>query len=482
MSQSQGRLPGHGPEEHGAPVPPTPPLPPAPPVPPAPPPAPAAGQPGRRGGWWAWIAGLTAVGLLLVGGAVVLWVGDGGGTSGAASRPLPKGAMAERWRTSTIDLDQDFKAVDPTLWAAKSTVTYIAAGEARGYDIASGEKKWVAKAPQPDLTICARSPRVNDSGIGALMYRGSLDPASKCLLVAAIDTDTGEVLWWKDLAEGHPAPLSGNFKVTVGAKALTVVMDAKDPVRRFSPADGTELTALNPPGDKPCAFPQARHTAVSVVFFTTCYTGDIKASLTLYDAETGRVRWSSPMKPGELSVHEVVADEPLTIHDGMSSSLRTYSSRGELQHSIPLKSTGSSQIHLAGGYLVGDSVLVTRVIPVDDSGKGSYAGYDLKTGKRLWERTLTRSTWLIGVEGGHVLVAALRDDSFVFDFLKIGLRDGEVSREGVIPMATSREAADAGRFATPYAFAWDERWLYVAVRSTTPEWPKTDVVAYRRKS
>jgi outer membrane protein assembly factor BamB len=454
------------------------------------------------------IAALVVLGLL-AGGGLFLWGGNDdahdeqdGKVSGhptADATPRPKNAMTREWHTSSVGIGSQKDAIVGRLglWPSASTLTHVTQGGVRGYDIATGKEKWVARPPKGAGTPCAGSAEVNDSGVGAVMYRHAAAAAAdadadtdaangrsgNCSVVAAIDTRTGDVLWSKDLTDPEEPASASAVEVTVGAKTVAVNLRAGRAVHRYSAADGDELSALKPPEKVACEDPRMVHSAVSVVSLADCDDPDNAGRMTVYDTDTGRVRWSTPVKSHrDLFAGEVVADRPLTLYAAASSTLRTYSSRGELRHSIPMKGADAqgSTISLQDGHLVGGSVLVTRVVAEGEGLDGdSYAGYDLNTGARLWKRVLPEGARLLGVEHGSVLaVSSASRTPYRYELSKIGLRDGKVSPEGVAPVGDD-DQADGVTAGIPIALAWDERRLYFSVRSGTDK-PRTHLLAYRR--
>ncbi|MEO3764826.1 PQQ-binding-like beta-propeller repeat protein [Streptomyces sp. B5E4] len=163
---------------------------------------PAPPPPGSGGGKKAVAIVLSVLVVLAVlgGGAAVVLLADDDGGGSSAQDELPANALEQLWSTpleGTHVAGGDSSSL-PGLWPAGGHVVHgDEDGGMRAYDARSGKEKWKVKPPERAGELCAMSRGISPGGIGAVAFDAGGDD---CAYLAAIEVDTGTVLWSQNLA------------------------------------------------------------------------------------------------------------------------------------------------------------------------------------------------------------------------------------------------------------------------------------------
>lgn len=417
----------------------------------------------RRTGWvLGLVAGFAVLVLLGVGGTFLLLIAPSGGS--VDGRDRPSDALRQKWRepipAAPDSLVNDGSSLRTT-WPPDRTGQPLVYGDnngVRGYDTATGRKRWTVATPRGAGAVCAmadgpggRAGAKTDGGglrVGAAVFDVG---GGDCAYLVVFDADSGHTLWKKNL-KGRAK--TANPLVTVADRLVMVSIG--DTYAAFSPRGGAKLWSLDGP-DARCEA-HASHSARYVVVSRTCRaTGTGMGTGTGSGSGTGTGSGSSPSHqlsvrdldgaakggaggartfPGEKrKIVRVLADKPLALlltdGDGKGKqSIQTYTERGAPARSIPVSGalTKLALRHRAvvtGESADGGPVLLAPYYGTDGTdgtggtgGTGGTAGkngtavtggaalaaLDLRTGKLLW--TKAGGTVPVAVENGRAVAVA----------------------------------------------------------------------------
>ncbi|MCB5178212.1 outer membrane protein assembly factor BamB family protein [Streptomyces antimicrobicus] len=185
----------------------------------------------------------SVLALALVAGGIVfaLTAGSSGSGSSGSGSDKPSDALGVAWQSaelprSTASFGSSVQW--PARWTRGSVLAYGDEHGVRGYDLATGTQKWRVEPPKGAGEPCAMSPRVSLKGVGAVLFDAGGDD---CSYLAAVDIDTGSVLWAKKVATQYGANAP---QVHVGTKSITVGLNTTESVQTFDVQSGAAADPL----------------------------------------------------------------------------------------------------------------------------------------------------------------------------------------------------------------------------------------------
>ncbi|WP_129841222.1 PQQ-binding-like beta-propeller repeat protein [Streptomyces sp. RFCAC02] len=443
----------------------------------------------------------------------------------------PPEALARVWDAPAVALGEDADVTadpagtaDPAtrLWLSERAITLVSPAGVTAYGTIDGAELWSVPPPPGAGRPCAASDGVNDSGVGAVLYTTE---EGDCALLAALDTDTGTLPWWKDLTDtdGEDAPDTDTgtgsdeqpatpvdpaaVTLTAGEQTITVNLDAEGTVagfHRFDAAAGTELPLPTPPPDQaPCAEgAQARTEAVGhagsrVVELVRCVPADAGTGrdtegdpgtdpagtdggtgtatgtetagdllLNAYTADTGELEWTHPAADGStLTFSALLAGDPVILRQ--DDELVVYAETGEEAWRMPRPDrrpvAAGEILCVLGGGGTGETA---------DDGTLPVTGYGLDSGTVLWETALDDAPQFFGTDAnGGLLTGSVQGDALWL--ATVDPADG-TPRPGPVVELPAHRVGDRQYMAR------DEYQLYLLSTVETDEGPALSLSAFER--
>lgn len=440
-------------------------------------------------------------------GAALLAVVLVAGCSGDAGSSTDEPARAERKAESTA-LDQawqvshewyadtDVEGQWSMTWATESTIVFgrVTANDEVsafvGLDADTGAERWELTLPTWQVA-CGVSSNANADGVAGLMLMN--DPGHKpegCASVAALDLESGKLLWTTPTPRSPAGPLS-QMDVAVTDKTVTVA--ALCSAWRYQVGSGK---ALRPVGDRDgyqCHLTDSTlplkdvlvERNVVVILTHDHWRCDSTAQLEAFDADSGRRHWRRPVAEcadlgsgdgGRLSLEEpplhdgIVSTEPLVVEADVRG-VRGYRAI-DSQGNTPLLGPPTAQGWNSGLERTSRVLGVSGTVLVVTS-NSTVQGYDLSmqdgapTGEVLWARPLRESEDVVGVSGTGVLTLAAEGEETAEEWLTLSdLQDvTRTTRLGSVPAlpdAELEEGAVQAGLPAKYDLAGD---LLIAVTS-----------------
>jgi outer membrane protein assembly factor BamB len=309
------------------------------------------------------------------GAAVVFLSDDDGGSGGAAAQDeLPSNALEQLWSTpleGTHVTGGDVSSL-PGLWPAGDHVVYgDERGGMRAYDMRSGKETWRVKKPKHAGELCAMSRTISPGGIGAVAFDAGGDD---CAYLAAVEVDTGTLLWSENLAEdigtSHPVLTVNDDTISTNIGTYVNNWTAKggDPGLDFT-SRGRDCDSSLVLGDD--------HAVGS----SECTDVSPRHQLTVLDTRDGGEPWRCPGV--ELQAQRILGENPLTVllqDDDENRFVQSFTDEVEQGKLIPLAGKlGRLQFEADHTFVAEDGVLVTEY-----GDNVHFAAVDLKSGELLW--------------------------------------------------------------------------------------------------
>lgn len=401
---------------------------------------------------------VTVVAAAVAGGIIVLSGGDspkpaatGGQTSGGqlasdshTSAP-PKTGATPVWSVKPNNPDPAAKAVIGSWLVNDHAVVRADATGLQAYDTETGRGLWLYTVPDAGAAICdvSASPQ---GKIGVVRY----GPQGNCTTVAAVDAESGHVLWTAPIPGGttNPTVSVGDDMVAGSAGNIVTVWNIGDGKKLWD----VDLGKANPP----CRLLQSAVQATSAALLADCGKGP---AVLMKDAHTGADHWQAPLPPDpDPNTHHAIvqAVAPTIVHietDGAAAADHYYVLNDKGQPQATIDGTGAfgkleprfgPKAHQLS-HLTGNTWIEPTAPKDPATGNAPAAGlvaFDVTTGKQLWQAP--------AMSGAPVTVVALNDDRvLVFDG---GTADGPGAR--LVDFATAGGAAADSPIKDPLGPDW----------------------------
>ena len=399
---------------------------------------------------------VVGVAVLALAAFLLLPFGDDDDNGGSQENGLPANALTQEWAVP-VTVSSGVTTPLPKMWFVEDAVVV---GEPRlglrAYDIRSGKQLWELERPKGAGELCAMSSDVSSGGTGAVAFDAGGD---HCGVIAAVETDTGEVLWARKAGD------YGTQREIVEVNSETVVSTAGGYVKAYDVRTGEERVVPRERGYDCASF--AVPSRDYIISTSTCSETKPRHLLTVTDVATGNDKvWKHPNEP--LEIGRVLADRPLTalfededdnrhllvFTDGEDGKADKILHRWELTGELEALQFGDNP-----AFVTEDAVLVA-----EHQGGDRQIAVDLKTGKVLWKspRGIQR---MVGMDptDGTVLVAhqAPYKDGMVqhVELFTYDARSGE--RKSVGSLAVPKQ----GLSLVDITLGWDGRVVYVLQKS-----------------
>ena len=320
---------------------------------------------------------LAIVMVLLIGGGVggYFLLSD----SEEADRP-PANAMPRVWETKMPATSGSARSGHGTrsMWHNGKEVIYGDSNGVRAFNADTGKKTWTVKAPKAAGEVCAMSEETSVDGVGAVVFDAGGDD---CSFLSLIDTETGRMLWSRNLKGKRPEhdPL-----VVVNKEVVVAAMG--DTYGGFAISGGGDKVF----GVKARGHLCTNNTALSPQYLaisSDCSDAKPKRQLSVQDLEYDSINWRIP---GESrAVERTLSDRPLTLlmQSGggpePERSIQTYTDEGKPAHTFPLKGELKDLDFESHPTIVDED---EQVMISAYQNNGGVAATDLKTGKLLWSK------------------------------------------------------------------------------------------------
>ncbi|KDN82185.1 hypothetical protein KCH_60190 [Kitasatospora cheerisanensis KCTC 2395] len=373
------------------------------------------------------LAVVVVLALLGAGGWWFLQRGDG--PSAAGGERLPGNALSRQWEQSEkrTMVTGTKRTGLPGLWSTSQTVVYGDGGGVRGYDPATGMQKWTLKPPEHVGQPCAMSWRATANGTGAVAYDAG---GGDCSVIASVDTNTGTVLWSKNLA-GNAR--SNDPVLTVNDNMITADL-GQGTLARFDARLGTPKSLPRPaPHSGDCTKGYALGDYHGVM--TSDCPGEGVTVFSQLDDKGGNKTY-----PGNgRSAQAVLGEEPLTVlfdSDSGPAAIQTFGTDGP---GPTVELTGElEKFNFSGRYraVVGKHVLIAEYEQTD-----GFGALDLTTGKLLWRTPYGSHFRLVGEDHGKVLFVTDGADKAVAphqDLVAYDLASGQRTTVGALARPDGR--------------------------------------------
>lgn len=415
----------------------------------APPPPPPPGSGGGKA--LAVVLSVVVVLAVLVGGGAIVLLSDddgGSGSGGSAQDELPGNALEQLWSTplqGTHVAAGDSSSL-PGLWPAGDHVVYgDEDGGMRAYDVRSGKEKWKVKPPKRAGELCAMSRRISPGGIGAVAFDAGGDD---CAYLAAIEVDTGTVLWSENLAEdiGTSNPVLTVNDSTISTNIGTYVnnWNAK------GGGQGLDFTSRGRECDSSLVLGDERAVGSS-----ECTDVSPRNQLTVLDTRGGDDPWRFPGV--DLDVQRILGENPLTVllqDDEENRFVQSFTDDGKQGKLIPLGGDlAELQFEEHTTFVTEDGVLVAEY-----GDNVHFAAVDLKSGGLLWKTPESAYLQMIGYDSadGRLIASAKPEEGFHLELTEYAVRTGKTKVVGAL--AAKGQSMGSPSTAT---YAWDGSTVYV---------------------
>lgn len=391
---------------------------------------------------------LLVLAVLGGGAAVVLLSGDDGGSGGDAQDELPSNALEQLWSaplSGTHVAGGDSSSL-PGLWPAGGHVVHgDERGGMRAYDAQSGKEIWRVKKPKHAGELCAMSRTISPGGIGAVAFDAGGDD---CAYLAAIEVDTGTVLWDKNLAEdiGTSNPVLTVNDDTISTNIGTYVNNwtAK------GGAPGLDFTSRGQDCDSSLVLGNDHAVGSS-----ECTDVSPRHQLTVLDTRDGGDPWRFPGV--DLQAQRILGEAPLTVllqDDDENRFVQSFTDDGKQGRLIPLTGDlAELQFEADHTFVTEDGVLVTEY-----GDNLHFAAVDLKSGELLWKTPKSAYLQMIGYDAtdDRLIAAARPEEGFHVELTEYDARSGESTVVGAL--AARGQSTGSPSTAT---FAWDGGTVYM---------------------
>ncbi|MEO3755120.1 PQQ-binding-like beta-propeller repeat protein [Streptomyces sp. B6B3] len=414
--------------------------------------------------------------------------GEGGDEGGSATDRTDGPTVEPLWSTPLADGDDvdglSHLVQTPQAWVTTDTVVFPDGETMRGVDVRSGAERWRVQPPEGTDQVCAYSERVNETDVGAVLFGKGFgsgeDSGVTCGTVAALDADSGDLLWQDDVsAEFDNGYSHEGDAVSVGEEVLTFVAFCGEVVR-FDLQSGERLPTMlsadvqcthevahngqfvavkNDPDGRIQELPERARELGWIPEY------DSGVGLAVYDSESGEQLLRQEIGTYD-DVHRIVSNDPLILDLTVDDNriLQVFDDAGEPTHQ--LGDGGFPETLSPRGDLVR---LDEGVALIQHAGDPELHAYDVATGEELWARQWNEGGTPIGIRDGRVLAigveaglpATVDPHLWAWD-----LRDAT----GRTDLGPFRSASD--RIVGLFSVAWDEERMYL-VHSQAEE-----IVAY----
>ncbi|WP_344632970.1 PQQ-binding-like beta-propeller repeat protein [Streptomyces glaucosporus] len=312
--------------------------------------------------------------LALLGGGVFFLLTALPKSSGGTGSDVPPDALDVAWQKDGLprsSASSGFTVQWPARWLRGSTLVYGDEHGVRGYDTATGRQKWEVEPPEGAGEPCAMSPEASGNGMGAVLFDSGGD---ECTYLAAIEVDTGTVVWAKKIPSEYGA---NGPRVHAGDENITVGLNTVEGVRMFDVRTGA---ASDPLASLPvkCRYTyvfSARH----IVAKPEC-----RDELLVLDTQYGGRGVSVSDQQGRPV--KILSDHPLivavTVGEGESSPPRVlnFAEDGDTVETVDLTGKASEMVFDDKGNGITGSGLYFGKLR-----SGGHAVLDLTTGTVVWE-------------------------------------------------------------------------------------------------
>ncbi|MFF0724488.1 PQQ-binding-like beta-propeller repeat protein [Streptomyces sp. NPDC004134] len=417
---------------------------------------PAPPPPGSGGGKKAVgiVLSLLVVLAVLGGGAAVVFLSDDGGGGGGSGTQdeLPANALEELWSTPLEGrhvAGGDSSSL-PGIWPAGGHVVYgDEDGGMRAYDVRSGKEKWRVKPPKRAGELCAMSRRISPGGIGAVAFDAGGDD---CAYLAAIEVDTGTVLWSENLAEEY-----GTTNPVLTVNDSTISTNIGTYVNNWNAkggGPGLDFTSRGRDCDSSLVLGDEHAVGSS-----ECTDVSPRHQLTVLDTRGGEDPWRFPGV--DLDVQRVLGENPLTVllqDDDENRFVQSFTDDGGQGKRVPLTGDlAELQFEEHTTFVTEDGVLVAEY-----GDNVHFAAVDLKSGELLWKTPKGGWLQMIGynADDGRLIASAQPEEGFHLELTEYDVRSGKPEVIGAL--AVKGQSMGSPATAT---YAWDGSTVYVVAEN-----------------
>jgi outer membrane protein assembly factor BamB len=330
------------------------------------------------------------------------------------------------------------------VWLEAGMLIRVRTDQVTAYDAATGAVRWTWSVPGQNV-VCTLS-RGTAGSIGVLGYAADSAPCSN---LVAIDLNTGKQLWSATPDTGDFDDRSSPLADFVAAAGNVVTVRSDTGLTAYDARTGTQQWQTPSASNCPDEFVAA--DANNVVAISACQQSYLVADL---DPASGRARWQTPVaEPAANYQLGLLATDPVVIDDALPGArgtdhLRVFTAQGQQRVTIDASSltTASGPASLDTGGYAGDAAGAfqsqpiyrtmefgnTLVAATQQTGDHvDLLGYDLTTGRRIWDTPTPDDVTAIGRSGGSAVVI---DDALPSpEVLSISAVTGASTEIGVLP-------------------------------------------------
>ncbi|MGW4383978.1 outer membrane protein assembly factor BamB family protein [Kitasatospora sp. NPDC004531] len=340
--------------------------------------------------------------LALIGAGALLLLQHGGGRSAGAKDREPSNAMPRQWEQTQprAAVSGNSRTGLPGMWAVGQTLVLADAGGVRGYDQDTGAPKWTLKPPEHVGRPCAMSWHATANGLGAIAYDAG---GGDCSVIAAVDINTGTVLWSKNLAGGIKD--SAETWLTVNDRMISADLGTAG-VARFDARAGTPVPLPKPaPSNVSCTYRYGLADHFGVM--TSDCPGEGVTMISQLDTYAGKKYPADGRK-----VVAMLGEDPVTAlfeTDDERRWIQTFDHEGAGK---PIELTGDlDKFHFDNRERL---FLDKHVLIAEYEHVGGFGALDVTTGALLWHTPADSQYRLVGERDKKVLFVAdgARDDRY----------------------------------------------------------------------
>ncbi|MFI9271975.1 PQQ-binding-like beta-propeller repeat protein [Kitasatospora sp. NPDC052896] len=390
-------------------------------------------------------AGLGALVVLLTAGVIATSHSGGSGSSAAAPPSSDTGFATSHnkiWTAQPASAPQP--GTDDTLvgsWLLSSAIVRADGSGVNAYDLGSGKQLWSVAAPAQGAVPCGLSPTVNQSGLGAALFRTQANPQSPCSLLAAVDTKTGKTVWTKTLSN-----TTNSYSAHVAVTNDRVIVVADDKAAAWNAADGNDAWQYGGPG-KFCNL-SGSASGGTVLLHSYCVDTTPNDQAVALSTEDGHLLWWRGLNNQPKSVTVLSAEPAVVLTTGdqpTDSQVFAFGSTGDPTVQIAVN-TPAGQLDVTHGgfdpvpgvFFQGHTMVTTLVPSTGGTASTTVVGYDLGTGKAIWQSKATEKgpVAAVGLDNGSLVLAA---DERVLEpahLSRFNLANGQESVGGGFPKGT----------------------------------------------
>ncbi|MBO1416475.1 PQQ-binding-like beta-propeller repeat protein [Streptomyces sp. FH025] len=389
-------------------------------------------------------AGVAALGVLI---AAALTVGaEGGGSAAATGGGEPGFAVAHTkvWSAQAAGAGQGGKTGgDDTLvgsWLLADAVVRADGSGVHAYDRTEGKPTWTVEPPAAGAVPCGLSAGVNQSGLGAALFRPQPDPKSPCTLVAAVDTKTGKTAWTKTLSDAKDS-----YGARIGVTEDKVIAIGDDRVMAWESAEGKDVWQYTGQG-RFCTL-SGGVTGKTVLVASTCADSTPADQAVALNTVDGKVAWWRGLNNQPKTVTVLSAEPAVVLTTGgkpEDDRVFAWGAAGDPAAEIPVVADGGRLDVSHGAFSATPEVffagrtMAAVLAPGNGGGPVSAVGYDLDTGKQRWKAPVAAKGTVraVGIDGGSLVIAADERRDQLAHLTRFPLAGGQEAVGGNFPPGT----------------------------------------------